>query len=93
MNRIANLRSSFGPLATLMAFFSTLTLSSCSRRNDAGSYTMWGALVLILDVVAMIDALRQPWSLGKKLLWIAIIYLLPVLGLILYYLISGRGKS
>ncbi|OON71186.1 hypothetical protein B0919_02840 [Hymenobacter sp. CRA2] len=54
---------------------------------------MWGALVLILDVVAMIDALRQPWSLGKKLLWIAIIYLLPVLGLILYYLISGRGKS
>ncbi|GAB2945260.1 hypothetical protein GCM10027048_07790 [Hymenobacter coalescens] len=93
MDRVLALRSSFKPLALLMAFLSSFTLSSCSRRTDAGSYTMWGALILILDVVAMIDALRQPWSLGKKILWIAIIYFLPLLGLILYYFISGRGKA
>ncbi|KAA9332945.1 PLDc_N domain-containing protein [Hymenobacter busanensis] len=91
MNRA--LTTSFRPLALLLAAISSFTLSSCSRRDDYGSYTIWGALILILDVVAMIDALRQPWSLGKKILWIAIIYFLPVLGLILYYLLSGRGKS
>lgn len=58
-----------------------------------GGYTVWGALVLILDIVAILDVLRQPWSLGKKLLWVAIIIILPVLGLILYYLMAGRGKS
>lgn len=71
----------------------TLSLSACSRRTDSGSYTIFGGIILILDVLAMIDVLRQPWSLGKKILWIAIIWFLPILGLILYYLFAGRGKS
>lgn len=93
MNRLTTLRAPFRPLAALMAFFASLTLTSCDRRDDFGSYTIWGALILILDVIAMIDVLRQNWPLGKKIIWIAIIYFLPVLGLILYYLIAGRNKS
>lgn len=93
MNRLTTFRAPFRPLAALMAFFASLTLTSCSRHDGYGGYTMWGALILILDIVAMIDVLRQNWDLGKKILWIAIIYFLPVLGLILYYLLAGRNKS
>lgn len=93
MSSIPALRFLKQPLSLLMALFASLTLTSCDRRDGFGGYTMWGALILILDVVAMIDVLRQNWSLGKKILWIAIIYFLPVLGLILYYLLAGRNKA
>lgn len=93
MNRLTTFRAPFRPLAALMAFFASLTLTSCDRRDGYGGYTMWGALILILDIIAMIDVLRQNWPLGKKIIWIAIIYFLPILGLILYYLIAGRNKS
>ncbi|WP_400192752.1 PLD nuclease N-terminal domain-containing protein [Hymenobacter sp. B81] len=90
MNR-ASLSNTFRPLLLLAPMFA-LALSSCSRRTSGGSMTLWGGIVFILDVLAVIDVLRQPWSLGKKLIWIAVIFFLPVLGLILYYLF-GRGKS
>ncbi|KUG07042.1 hypothetical protein ASU33_00970 [Solirubrum puertoriconensis] len=71
----------------------TLCTSACSRRSSSGGLTIFGAVILILDILALIDILRQPWSLGKKILWVAIIWFLPLLGLILYYLVAGRGKS
>lgn len=46
----------------------------------------------MLDILALIDVFRQSWDIGKKILWVAIIWFLPILGLILYYLMSGRNK-
>lgn len=48
-------------------------------------------IVLVLDIVAIIDCIQRPMDTGKKVLWILLIVLLPLVGMILYFLL-GRGK-
>jgi hypothetical protein len=50
-----------------------------------------GLVVLVLDVVAIVDCLKRPMEVGKKALWIILIMVLPLIGMILYFLL-GRGK-
>jgi hypothetical protein len=66
--------------------------TSCARRDMNGNTTIFGVVILILDVLALLDVFRQPWEIGKKILWAAIIFFFPLGGLILYYLFAGRGK-
>jgi len=49
-------------------------------------------LILVLDIVAIIDVIKGPLSGGKKALWIILILILPVVGMILYFLL-GRQKT
>lgn len=49
-----------------------------------------GLIVLILDIVAIIDALKSSMDTGKKALWIILILLLPVIGMVLYFLIGKK---
>jgi len=49
-----------------------------------------GLVVLVLDIVAIVDAVKSTMETGKKVLWIVLILLLPVVGLILYYLIGKK---
>ncbi|MBF0217218.1 MAG: PLDc N-terminal domain-containing protein [Candidatus Omnitrophica bacterium] len=46
------------------------------------------AVVVILEIVAMIDVLRSYLPIAKKLLWITLILIVPVLGVILYFLLG-----
>lgn len=55
------------------------------------TYSILGILHLILWIWAIIDILGSGMSAGAKILWILIVFLLPLIGLILYVLI-GRGK-
>lgn len=48
-------------------------------------------IILILDILAIIEVLKSSMDTGKKILWIIIILLLPVVGLVLYFFI-GRKK-
>lgn len=48
-------------------------------------------VVLVLDIIAIVDAVKSSMETGKKILWIILILVLPVIGLILYFLI-GRKK-
>jgi succinate dehydrogenase/fumarate reductase cytochrome b subunit len=50
-----------------------------------------GLVVLVLDIIAILDCLKRPMETGKKALWIILIIVLPVVGMILYFLL-GRGK-
>ncbi len=50
-----------------------------------------GLVVLVLDVVAIVDCLKRPMETGKKALWVILILVLPLVGMILYFLL-GRGK-
>jgi len=52
---------------------------------------IFAVIILVLDIIAMIDAWKSSLETGKKILWTVLILLLPVLGLILYYLL-GRQK-
>jgi hypothetical protein len=77
-------------LATLLLPLLLLT-ASCSRFNADGSLAPWGIALLILDVLAIINVFGQPWDIGKKLLWAAIIFFFPFGGLLIYYFF-GRSK-
>ncbi|GAB3635176.1 PLD nuclease N-terminal domain-containing protein [Hymenobacter sp. H14-R3] len=45
-----------------------------------------------MAIYAVISLLKQDWSLGKKLLWGAIIWFFPIGGSIIYLLFSGRSN-
>jgi len=49
-----------------------------------------GLVVLVLDVLAIINVIKSSMTTGKKALWIVLILLLPVIGLILYWLLGRK---
>jgi hypothetical protein len=59
--------------------------------NGADMHLIIGLVVLVLDIIAILDCLKRPMETGKKALWIILIIVLPVVGMILYFLL-GRGK-
>ncbi|TDR20592.1 PLDc N-terminal domain-containing protein [Marinicella litoralis] len=49
-----------------------------------------GLIILILDIIAIIEVVNSSRPVEQKLLWVLIILLLPLLGLILYYVIGKK---
>lgn len=56
-----------------------------------GYHGLLGLLVLIGDVWAIINIAQSSASNEKKLLWIVVVLLLPLLGLILWFFLGPRG--
>jgi len=54
---------------------------------------LFGLLVLAGDIWAIINILQSSDSNGKKLLWILIVLLLPLLGLIIWFLVGPRDRK
>lgn len=52
-----------------------------------------GLLILAADIWAIVSVAQSAASTGKKVLWILLVLILPVLGLILWFLLGPRGKS
>jgi hypothetical protein len=55
-------------------------------------YGIVGLIVLILDIIAIVSILTGGKSIGFKVLWILLVLLLPLIGMILYFLI-GRSAG
>ena len=51
---------------------------------------MVSLIVLILDIIAIVDILKSSAETGNKLLWIILILILPVIGMILYFLLGKK---
>ena len=51
-----------------------------------------GAVVLLLDIFAIVSVLLGSSGVMRKLLWIVLILLLPIVGMVLYFLI-GRSQA
>ncbi len=49
-----------------------------------------GLIVLVLDIIAIVDVLKSFTDTGKKALWIILIFILPVIGMVLYFLIGKK---
>ncbi|HOX82965.1 MAG TPA: PLD nuclease N-terminal domain-containing protein [Chryseolinea sp.] len=47
-------------------------------------------LILIVDIIIVIEILQSKKDTEKKVLWIVVVFFLPVLGPILYYLIGRK---
>ncbi len=55
------------------------------------TYSILGVIHLVLCVIATIEIVLSGKAILHKVLWLVLIYLLPVVGLIIYFLL-GRGS-
>lgn len=49
------------------------------------SQSLWGLLVLVADVWAIVNILQSSAETGKKVLWTVLVVVLPLVGFILWY--------
>ena len=56
-------------------------------------YNLFGILILLLDIVAIVGLLGGRSSSERKLLWTLLILFLPLLGMALYYFIGRNRKD
>ena len=52
---------------------------------------LFGLLILIADVYAVVKTVQSNASTGSKVLWIVVILLLPIAGLIAWFLFGPKG--
>ena len=52
---------------------------------------LWGLLVLIADVWALVNIIQSGADTGTKVLWIVLVVFLPVLGFILWYFMGPKS--
>jgi hypothetical protein len=52
---------------------------------------LWGLLILAGDIWALINIFQSSASNEKKLLWVLVVILLPLLGLILWFFLGPRN--
>jgi hypothetical protein len=52
-----------------------------------------GFIILVLDIWAIVSIIRSGQAIGVTVLWIIIILVLPVLGLILWFLLGPKAKA
>ena len=53
---------------------------------------LFGFILLVLDILAIVKLVNSKAPTDKKILWTALIILLPLLGLLLWYLF-GQPKE
>jgi hypothetical protein len=55
---------------------------------------LFGLIVLIADVWAIVNVFQSTGDTGKKVLWTVLVIILPVLGFILWYFLGPKtGKA
>jgi succinate dehydrogenase/fumarate reductase cytochrome b subunit len=52
-----------------------------------------GLIILALDIWAIFNVFKSSAETGKKVLWILLILILPVLGLIIWAIAGPRGNT
>ena len=56
-------------------------------------FSIFGLIILVLDIIALVSLLQSGADTATKVLWALLIILLPVIGMILYFLMGpGRRK-
>ncbi len=51
---------------------------------------LWGLIVLVADIWALINILQSGADTGSKVLWTVLVIFLPVLGFILWYFFGPK---
>jgi len=52
-----------------------------------------GLVVLVLDIWAILKVIQSGVGFGAKLVWILLILILPVIGVIIWWLFGPRGGA
>ena len=56
-------------------------------------YSLFGLIILVLDIIAIVSILKSGADTGTKLLWVILVILLPVIGMVLYFLMGPGRKA
>jgi hypothetical protein len=56
-------------------------------------YSVMGLIILVLDIIAIVSILKSGADTGTKLLWVVLVILLPVVGMVLYFLMGPGRKA
>ena len=77
-------------LLTTLLFTLTMLLAGCGPNLFEQVGNFWtlgccGAVVVILDIIALVELAGSPRATSRKVLWVLLIVFAPVLGCILYY--------
>lgn len=51
---------------------------------------LWGLIVLIIYVIAIVDVWQRESNLEKRLLWTVVILVFPFVGALAWYLVSRK---
>jgi Phospholipase_D-nuclease N-terminal len=54
---------------------------------------LWGLIVLVADVWAIINIFQSGADTGNKVLWTVVVILLPVLGFILWFIWGPKTRK
>ena len=55
---------------------------------------LFGLIVLVADIWAIINIFQSTADTGKKVVWTVVVFLLPVIGFILWFFLGPRtGKA
>lgn len=83
-------------LPALLALTGAAVLSGCGPSNlirgaqNPFGYGFCGLIVIVLDVLALVEIWKSPRQDSDKILWTAVIVILPFVGLIAYYLFGRK---
>ncbi len=55
------------------------------------TYSIFGILILVLDIIALVEVLGGSGDTKHKVIWTAMILLLPIVGMVLYFLFGKRA--
>lgn len=53
---------------------------------------LWGLIVLVADIWAIVNIVQSSVTTGKKVLWTVLVILLPVLGFIIWLLAGPKSR-
>ena len=63
---------------------------SSNLNKEEAMKGILGLVILVLDIIAILDCVKSSKSGGQKALWVILILVLPVVGLVLYYVIGKK---
>ena len=78
----------------LMVALALLVFSQVAAADPFFGYGWGGGIIglilLILAIIAILDVLQSSKPTEQKVLWVIVILVVPLIGLILYYLIGKK---
>ncbi len=72
-----------------LALLLAVSLAGCVEIGGLASGGICGIVILVLDIIAVVEVAGSSRDTVSKLLWILLIFILPIVGLIIYYF-AGR---
>ena len=62
------------------------------KYKEALMQGILGIIVLVVNIIVTVQIVKSALGGGQKALWIILIWILPIIGLILYFLL-GKKKA